>query len=774
MWVRADLRRRWLSWVVLGVLAGVSAGIAAAGIAGARRTEHTIPNYSRAANVADAAILANDPRFDAAVRAKVAQLPEVKASLPFMVGFGLETEGHPDIRPPLLPVEPQSSAVMHEPIVSGRLPSEQRADEIVVNEYSARKFELHIGSTLTFAQNDPSDASHNFKQTVRVVGIEKAPSDDQDSMVSSAFYRQHQQQLDAPGAGVINEFVNLRNSQADFAQFQLDVQRVAGRPINVESSDELFGLRQLRHVASVERDGLLLFALAVIVGAGVLVGQALVRAVTAGASDLPTWRAMGADRPVIVRALVGPALVPALVGAVTSIAFAIALSPRFPIAVIRRYELDIGIHTDWAVIALAAIGVAVAIVAASWITAVVRIRRGERIETRPSALSFPRNLDLPPALAIGSRLATDPGRGRRAVPVRSALVGAIVGVIGVVACLTFRQGLADTVRDPARSGVVWNYEVAGAGGVAPADQSTIANDPAVQDATYAAWARAITINGRPAPTFFVSALKGSIPFVIVHGRAPVGPDELALAPTTARELGLHLGDRTRAGPGAGREMRVVGIALLPATSHTDYDQSAWTVGAAMPALMPREHTISQDFVEAGVLIRWKPGATTAAAEEKFGALNDHQYFLQKAALSPAVTSLGQLRSLPFSLAVFFALLACATVAHALVTTVRRRGRDLAILRSFGFTRRDTRIAIAWQATLLAIVGVLVGVPLGILLGRVVWKQIAVDFPVLYVPPFALLGVLLVIPVALLITNLIAAGPAHAATRVHPASELRTE
>jgi len=222
-------------------------------------------------------------------------------------------------------------------------------------------------------------------------------------------------------------------------------------------------------------------------------------------------------------------------------------------------------------------------------------------------------------------------------------------------------------------------------------------------------------------------------------------------------------------------MRVVGVALLPATSHTDYSQSAWTVAAAMPALMPPPDQIEADnFTESAVLIRWKPGVDTTASAKRFRTLGSGEYFAETAQLSSYVTSLGELRSLPFSLAVFFALLACATVAHALVTTVRRRGRELAILRSFGFTRRATRVAIAWQATLLAIVGVAVGVPLGILLGRVVWRQIAEEFPVIYVPPLALVGVLLVVPLALLITNLIAAGPAHAATRVQPATELRTE
>ncbi len=59
-------------------------------------------------------------------------------------------------------------------------------------------------------------------------------------------------------------------------------------------------------------------------------------------------------------------------------------------------------------------------------------------------------------------------------------------------------------------------------------------------------------------------------------------------------------------------------------------------------------------------------------------------------------------------------------------------------------------------------------------GRLIWKQLAESFPVAYVPPFALLGVLLVVPVAIIVANLIAAGPGHAATRIRPARVLRTE
>jgi siroheme synthase len=87
MWLRADLRHRWRSWVVLGVMAGISAGIACAAVAGARLTERVVPHYARLVHIPDAAILANDARFDETQRTAVARLPEVAATYPFMVPF---------------------------------------------------------------------------------------------------------------------------------------------------------------------------------------------------------------------------------------------------------------------------------------------------------------------------------------------------------------------------------------------------------------------------------------------------------------------------------------------------------------------------------------------------------------------------------------------------------------------------------------------------------------------------------------------------------------
>ena len=80
----------------------------------------------------------------------------------------------------------------------------------------------------------------------------------------------------------------------------------------------------------------------------------------------------------------------------------------------------------------------------------------------------------------------------------------------------------------------------------------------------------------------------------------------------------------------------------------------------------------------------------------------------------------------------------------------------------------------WQATLLAVAGLIVGVPVGIAVGRFAWRWLADDFPIVYVPPLRCSrwsgsGV-----IAIVIANALAAGPAHAATRIRPAEALRVE
>ncbi len=128
-----------------------------------------------------------------------------------------------------------------------------------------------------------------------------------------------------------------------------------------------------------------------------------------------------------------------------------------------------------------------------------------------------------------------------------------------------------------------------------------------------------------------------------------------------------------------------------------------------------------------------------------------------------------------------ALLASALAAGAVIAlgltlaaSVRRRRRDLALLKTLGFTERQLAAAVAWQASVAAGVGIVVGVPVGIALGRWLWDLFARQ---IYAVPDATVPVVSVIVVALgvlVLANVVAALPGRSAARTRTALLLRSE
>ncbi|HYV81744.1 MAG TPA: FtsX-like permease family protein, partial [Streptosporangiaceae bacterium] len=140
---------------------------------------------------------------------------------------------------------------------------------------------------------------------------------------------------------------------------------------------------------------------------------------------------------------------------------------------------------------------------------------------------------------------------------------------------------------------------------------------------------------------------------------------------------------------------------------------------------------------------------------------------------PEIRNLQGVSGLPVALALLLTLLAIGTVAHTLVTSVRRRRRELAILKTIGFVARQVRATVAWQATAIAGASLAVGLPLGVVAGRSAWSLFATQVAIEPVPVISPL-VLLAIPAIIVVANAVAALPARAAARSQPATALRTE
>jgi ABC-type antimicrobial peptide transport system permease subunit len=82
--------------------------------------------------------------------------------------------------------------------------------------------------------------------------------------------------------------------------------------------------------------------------------------------------------------------------------------------------------------------------------------------------------------------------------------------------------------------------------------------------------------------------------------------------------------------------------------------------------------------------------------------------------------LGRLRPTLFALGAFLAGLGALGLVHFLALSTRNRRHELAVLRSLGFVRRQIRGTVAWQAATVAVIGLLAGIPLGIIAGRAAW------------------------------------------------------
>jgi putative ABC transport system permease protein len=139
-----------------------------------------------------------------------------------------------------------------------------------------------------------------------------------------------------------------------------------------------------------------------------------------------------------------------------------------------------------------------------------------------------------------------------------------------------------------------------------------------------------------------------------------------------------------------------------------------------------------------------------------------------------VADAGTLRATPSYLAFALGAAAVAALGLTLIASVRRRRRDLALLKALGFTQRQLAAAVAWQATVAAVIGLIIGVPVGALIGRELWILFARSIYVVPEPAVPVLSVVLVGVGALLFANLVALVPGRSAARTSAALVLRSE
>jgi hypothetical protein len=687
----------------------------------------------------------------------------------------------------------------------------------VLTPVIARLFGTGVGGTVKYVYQplgaDGQPTGRQFTRSYRVAAVGEVPPAlvDQSDAVQGAIL--------PPGATrqVLAEYfyawIGLRLArgvggipalQADLARLARQVQRQENRSTHQNLPSPSFTVsrsdvvrNQVQQAIRPEAIALSVFGAIAALAMVVLAGQGLSQMISRSAPDIAVIRALGATRAQAVLAAGLPGVIPVLGGAILAVAGAVAISPLAPVGPVRRYDPGRGIWADGLVHGAGGFLIGVVLLGLLVVLAIRSVRQSKgEAAARPSA--FARTAaaaGMPPSAVVGTRNALEPGSGARSVPVRSTLLGSIAAVTAVVSAVVFNASLAGLISHPARYG--WNWDVviqtqSGYGSFTPgAVNRLIHGQRAVAGWSEFAFGQ-LPVDGRIVPVLGIRRHLGAVQPPTTSGRPLSGNGQIELGTVTLGQLGKKIGDTVRIGtPPFARTVTITGTVTLPSFGVGGADHVSLGRGAMLPEATllaavgagsrPRGPAQSVPVYPSAVAIDLAPGTTEVQRAQLIHRIVSANpdgtpggsYELRHA-LAAAVVNAGHLGGQPLALALGLAAAAVLSLALTVLSLVRRRRQELALLKALGMTRGQVRVIIAWQTTLTLLIAIVIGGPLGIAGGRLAWQAFARSLgavPVVEVPVLALIVGLAALVVA---GNLLASVPAAAAARTRVAPGLRAE
>ena len=797
--LRAEWRRRRRAWLALVMLTALVGGVVLAAAAAGRRTDSAFSGFL-AAHGFDAAVYTARPWPKTLVVPGVASVSEL---------IGLDT-GQPACRC-AHPIDPAEFGVIVavpggpslSTLVSGHWPDPAAPDQVLASFTLQKDYGLHLGTVVRVpfyasrqvsAYNNATGAPPLPSGPViafRVVGFEateyefpSGTTPSYDLYATPAFAREV---MPRTAYGYVYA-VRLHHGAADLARFDNQA-----RALGASASNEATVIASVEAAIHPQALGWwALAALAGVVGLAVL-GQALVRQSIVESEAYPTMAALGADRRQLLELGLARNLVVGLLGAGGALAVATALSPLAPLGEARAAESYTGVTFDPVVLPLGALLVVVAVFAiGAWPAfRAARTRPGHDRgrAPRPSLLvGRLATLGAPPSAVIGVRNAFERGGGEADVPVSSALLGTIFAVIALCGTGVFGASLSHLTATPRLYGDAFqlNFTNPNGAGPDPALLARLEHDPAVSAITEGL-AVEISVNRVAVGAVAGTAVRGGLLLPSVEGHVPDANGQIGLGAATMRRLGAHLGSTvevmvpTPSGGARTVPFRVVSQMSFPvlggavslgtgaALTTAGYETAVCPLGPGRPACL---RALASGPTSGGLLVSVVAGRRGQAAINYY--LSSYRSITALPITPTSLVNFGEAVNFPLIFGGMLAASGAATLVHLLVVSVSRRRREMGLLKTLGFVNGQIVAAVVWQATAITLVGLVVGVPLGTVLGRVVWNAFADSLgavPVSVVPFWLLATIVVGIVVA---ANLLAVAPALAARRSRPQQLLRAQ
>ena len=841
---RRTLHRRWPALLVLTLLVGLLGGLAMAAVAGARRTQSAYPSFLASSHASDLQVgfytsqgnsVAGD-LYSPAVTARFAAIPHVRrvAAVVQMFAAPEGKDGKPHIPPPL-----QNNIVYTEGSVGGygfsedgvvanqgRLADPGRTDEMVATAEAARLLHWHVGQVVRFgffsiqqlfdSGFGPPQVPPAVHAKVRLVGIVSMATTvvvDQIDRYPTAvlFTPAMTAAVERAGGGAFPTYaLTLDHGAADAPAVERAI--IGALPANSTYNFHLTSVvtGEVERAVKPESIAIGVFGLIAALATLFIAGQAVSRGIRSEAQDVDVIRALGADPAMTVAdSLLGTAMA-IVAGALLACGVSIGLSPIAPIGVVRQIDPSPGPAVDWTVLLAGFAFLVVALSAVALVVAAMTIRqrnlrRAEATQQSSSFVGLAVRLGLPPASVAGVRFAVDRGRGREAVPVGSALLGAGLAVAVVVTTLTFGSSLRTLISSPHLYGWNWDYALAedGGGNIPPAAITMLRHDREV--ASWSGLNFADAQVGGAATPIILTAPGAKVTPPILAGHPVEANGQIVLGGTTMAQLHKHIGDTVVVSYGSPSDapiyvpptrLRIVGTATLPAVGnaagylHTSMGTGAiLAVGIEPPSMQAA--LVNPDPNQNGpgmVVVRLRadaPAGRALASLERIAgeaskvlaadpAAGGGQFSVLPVQQPAEIVNYRSMGDTPAVLAGALAAGAVVALGLILVASVSRRRRDLALLRTLGFVQRQLGAVIAWQASVSALVGLVVGIPLGIIAGRVLWNLFATEIVAVPHATVPALQLVLVAVAAIALANLVSLVPARLAARTRTGQLLRGE
>ncbi len=833
---RATFGRRWPGYATLILLIGLVGGLAMGAIAGARRTQSSFPVYAASTKPAqvqafdgflDPAIGDNSGYYPARARA-IAHLPHVSEA-ETDVGFDanlvllshLHTHTQPGEKPPVFEGSTDGDFTKEDRVtlVQGRLADPARRDEVVMNAQAAHELGLHIGSTVRLGFNSdaqllsPDCCSAKATPPVRVVDLRLvgivvfAPTvvqDDVDALGSQValFTPALTRELAQCCATYSSSSLQVDGGAREIPHVQSEVDAVLGKRLTAAAAGSGGGEGEVAlAVATAERairpEAIALGVFGGIAGlAAILIAaQVIGRQLRLGADDAGVLRALGA-RPVVTAAdgLLG-VLGAVVLGSLLAFAVAVALSPLAPIGPVRPVYPYPGVAFDWTVLGFGVLAL-IAILGALSVGLAYRAaphreagRRRGAVARASAVVPAMASAGLPVSAVAGVRFALEPGNGRSAVPVRSAILGAVLAITVVTGTFTFGSSLDTLVSHPSLYGWNWNSMLlSGFSGDEdlPQHEATtlLEHDPYVSGIS-GVYFDTLKIDDQRVPVLGGSPGAPVQP-PLLSGHGFDAANQVVLGATTLADLHARVGETVTVSNGVAKPTRLIiaGTATMPAIG-TQGPHLEMGTGALLDyTLIPATARNLQESTIPGpnaFLIRFKPRANPTLASRSLRRIDTTLNASPDSAggvvgvLRPAeIANYRSIGNVPGFLGAALAAGAVIALGLTLVASVRRRRRELALLKTLGFTQLQLAATVAWQATVAIALGIVVGVPLGIVAGRWLWNLFARDIHAVPLPSVPILSIVLIALGALVLANVVAAIPGRIAARTPTALVLRAE